>query len=134
MDEMPAIRPILTNGVELPKTPRASVFDWVWYYIYNLLRKPFVWRWRKELNKIENHILGYVRYFFLSDLIKQVRGCHDCATAYESIQPQFLVSQVKFMMEKMKCDEHPELFDKFLHVFRDDLKRSEYLARRINGF
>ena len=134
MDEMPAIRPILTNGVELPKTPKASVFDWVWYYIYNLSRKPFVWAWKRELERIERTVISWKKHQFLPRLLKQVRQCHDCATAFETINPQFLLSQIKFLMSRMRCDEHPELFNNFLIDHAEQFNRAEYLARRINGF
>jgi hypothetical protein len=134
MDEVPYIRPILTNGVELPKTPKATILDWAWYYIYNISRKPLVFMWRRELTSIEANLIADLKQIFLPNLLKQVRTCADCATAFESIQPQFLLSQIKFLISRMKCDDHPELFNSFLRMHDQYFDRAEYLARRINGF
>jgi hypothetical protein len=133
IEEMPTVRPILTNGIELPKKPKVTVFDWIWFYVYNWARKPFVWKKQRELKAIEDRVFSALGYC-LAKILKQAPWCKDCACAYESLRPQQFLSQVKFMAERMNCDEHPELISKFLEIYHDDFIRAEEIAKWINGF
>lgn len=131
IDEMPCVRPILTNGVELPKMPKANLLDWIWFYIFNWTRKPLVLIRQRELREIEVKV-----FWSLNQTIRQLLAnkCKDCAAAYETLRPQIFLSQVKFMCRRLNCDEHPELINAFLKRHAGDFKRAEAIAKWINGF
>jgi hypothetical protein len=67
-------------------------------------------------------------------LLKKARLCKDCACAYETLLPQILLSQIKFLLSRMECDEHPEPMKSFLQEHEKDFVRAEALAAWINGF
>jgi len=134
MEETPTYKPIIINSVEFPKPKKANIFDWISYYIWNLYRKPLVWKKQKELVEIFNTIKFALEKEVLPELWQNKIDCIDCFNAYLSLKPQVFLSQIQAVLTQMKCDEHPTVFIQFLLKYRGEFKRSEDLSKWINGF
>jgi hypothetical protein len=51
-----------------------------------------------------------------------------------ALKPQIFLSQIKMVLTRMKCPEHPEPFTSFLKKYESKFYQSEEIAAWINGF
>ena len=131
-EELPCA--IIYKGEPLPKKHKSTIFDWISYYVYNLVRKPFVWKKQKELGDIFDKIVFGVNTEVLPSLLKNINTCQQCREAYVILRNQVFVSQIESILNRMQCTKHKEIFTLFLNKNSHKFIQSDELSRWINGF
>jgi hypothetical protein len=134
-DEQPAVA-VMFEGQQMPKKPRVMPWHWIAYYVYNLARKPKVWRLQREQDRIYKLVRGGLERTVLTDLklYGLQRGCVNCRNAYGTLKSQAFLSTIRMILKNMRCDEHPWPYDTFLKTYQIEFDRNEQLAAEINGF
>ena len=61
------------------------------------------------------------------------KSCAACYNAYLSLKPQIFLSQIELILRRMACEDHQPIFHTFLLTWEKEFKRSEELARWVNG-
>lgn len=122
------------QGECLPEKPKIRIWHWINFYVYNFLRKPMVWKRQRELENLAEEIREALDLEVMHELFARLAICTECRNAYMALKPQIFLSQIKLILRQMKCDDHPEVFERFLGKYRFDFERSENIARWINGF
>lgn len=130
MNEGPPVA-IIFHGEQIKKAPKATIFDWIKYYIYNIVRKPMVYTKQKELLKLSEELKSSVNSEVLDDLDLE---CVDCRNAFMALKPQIFLSQIEAILRRMKCAEHPETYENFLRKNQEKFMKSEKISSWINGF
>lgn len=125
---------VIFKGEPAPKKYKATTFDWVKYYAYNLARKPKVWSENRKLLKIADEIKYALHHEVLLPLQVNAPTCQLCRNAYGALLPQFIVSQIKLTLQQFECEDHPMLLKNFLARHLNEFKKSEEIAAWINGF
>jgi hypothetical protein len=134
MNEAPAYQPVIINPEELPKTPKATLWDWVKYYVWNLYRKPLVWKRQQELERTFNDLKTALEYEVLKPLWANRLHCDQCRDAYMALKPQIFLSQIHLILKRMYCRSHAGVFTEFLMRHDSQFSKSEEIAAWINGF
>lgn len=133
-EETQTYRPVMFNAESLPIKPKVRWWHWVSFYAFNLYRKPLVWKKQKELEEIFKRVKLAIDTEVLPELWQNRLICPDCLNAYMALKPQIFLSQIKSILKMMRCEFHPDSFDKFLVWYSWDFTKSEEIAAWINGF
>lgn len=122
------------EGAPPPKPPKPSLWDWIKYYLFNLYRKPMVYRRQKELLYIAQDVRHALDVEVMPKLWHARLVCKDCRDAFMMIKPQIFLSQIEMILKSYRCEDHGELFAEFLERHGAKFRRSEDIAAWINGF
>lgn len=60
--------------------------------------------------------------------------CVDCRNAFMALKPQIFLSQIEAILRRMKCHDHPEVYEDFIRKYQQDFMKSEQISAWINGF
>ena len=126
---------VVYQGADLvPPKPRVTVWSWVVYFVYNLVRKPKVWKAKREQDKIYNDIKKALHPEFLDKLVRLRGTCTNCRNTYGALLGQNYISLIQMVIRNMRCEDHHEHYDQFLKDHLQEFNRNESLAAYINGF
>lgn len=120
-------------GQPKPTPHKSTVWDWLMYYAYNLVRRPLVRKRQAEVRRIFKAIKSDVDYLLLPKLWSRT-ACPDCAKAIVILTNQVYTSMIERFLRASPCAEHPEVYTDFYFDHLELFKRSESLAAWINGF
>lgn len=135
MNDAPEAVKVFFEGAPAPKPPKVTLWHWIVYYVYNITRKPKVWRMKRELNNIYKDVSAAVVEEVLPELWQVRLVCPNCRNTYGTLKGgQGFTSMIRMILKNMRCDEHPDVYNKFLFKHFADFERSEALAAWINGF
>ncbi len=134
--EDPSVQ-VYFDGEPAPTNIKPTLIDWAKYYIFNLYRKPMVWKKQKELLAIFKEIKGDLDTRILPKLWENRIVCNQCYDAYKTLKPQVFLSQIELILKCLKKDYdhiHWPMFDSFLSHYQEKLRDSEEISAWINGF
>jgi len=133
---------VVFDGGPTPIKYRARWYHYVAAFFWNLYRKPAVWKWKSEQNRIYEAIQSALRSEVLCYLIPRSEigfyqtshQCVECRKSFFLLRDQKFLSVIKVLLLNMRCNEHFAIYDHFLHSHRMEFERNEKLASWINGF
>ena len=125
---------VIYKGDPAPTVYRATIIDHFVNWIWNLARKPKVWRSQKELIKLANEIQEDIRRNVCPELLANLLTCQQCREAYALLKSQVFLSQTEQVFLRSSCTRHKKIFDKFMATNAYKFRKSEEIARYINGF
>lgn len=127
---------VIYQGETLPEKPKVRFWHWIFYYAYNLARKPKVWRLKREQDEIYKVILNGLEHEIFPNLhlYGMQRSCSSCRHAYVTLKGQIYISVIRMILQNMRCEDHPRVYDDFLHRYSIEFNRNEEIAAEINGF
>lgn len=128
------IRPVVTNSEALPEKPKVRWYHHVHYYVYNLARKPMVWRKHRELMRLSDEVQYALRRDVYPELLKKAQACEMCSESFSALKAQTFLSQVEVVLKRKKCSSHHRIFENFLLVHSPKFRQSEEVSAWINGF
>ena len=132
MNESPSIA-VVFDGAQAPEKIRARWWHYVAAFFWNLYRKPLVWKRQRELLKMFTLIKESMDRTLLPALWERRKTCTACYNAYLSLKPQVFLSQIELILKRMACEDHAALFHSFAVTWEPEFRKSEQLARWING-
>jgi hypothetical protein len=133
--DQPAVA-VVFDGPDM-RTAKPRVYPWTWVacWIWNLARKPRVWKWKQEQNGIYARVMMSMDRDLLVYLRKNVfLPCDQCRQAWGMLSGVCYLSLVKSIAHNMRCPEHGDKYDRFLMVNEPLFLRNDELAAKINGF
>lgn len=133
MSEQPQLE-VIYRGERMPEKPRVRFWHWIAYYIYNIARKPKVWFLKREQEQIYALVRRGLNNVTLPGLEANIAKCPTCRNAYGTLKTVPFLSSIRMLLKNMRCEEHPEFYDSFLHTYQIEFDRNEELAAEINGF
>lgn len=121
---------VYANPIDVTEK-KSKWFEWVAYYVYNIVRKPKVWKERKEVIKIAQGLQESLKTEVYPQIDMQCKECRDGAATLKS---QEFTSNIHMILQRLACDTHPEAFNRFLNKHRSEFSRSDDISAWINGF
>lgn len=134
MSEQHPATAVIFHGEPAPVTPKATLWDWVKYYVYNLARKPKVMVKQRQLIAIAENIQAAIKGEVLPVLGRRIGNCRECTDAFMALRGQVFASQIEFVIKHLRCDNHPEDFTEFVRRHGHLFRLSEDISAWINGF
>jgi hypothetical protein len=125
---------VIFDSAPLPVIPKARWYHYLAAYFWNLYRKPLVWKRQREIVQIAKDVKASLELTLLPALYERRATCTACYNAYLSLKPQIFLSQIELILKRLSCEEHPQLFRTFLITTEPEFRKSEKLARWVNGF
>jgi|HubBroStandDraft_2_1064218.scaffolds.fasta_scaffold18379_6 hypothetical protein len=133
IDELPGVAVVFDAPAVVP-VRRARWYHYVGAWLWNLYRKPLVWKRQREILSIFHAVKSSMDQTLLPALYERRTSCESCCNAYLSLKPQVFLSSIEKILRRMQCEDHPQLFHTFLSTWETEFKRSERLSAWINGF
>jgi hypothetical protein len=134
--DQPAVAVVFDPASRHRMAPKPKVHWWTWvgFFVYNLARKPKVWKWQREQEEIYQRVKERLKREVLPHLWQVRIVCPQCRNAYGTLRDQTFLSMIKMILKNMRCDNHPEPYDQFLIRNNREFERADDLAAWINGF
>ncbi len=133
MSEQVELKVVYSSPIE-SKRPSVGIWDWIWYYVYNFVRKPGVWFAKRKLLSIAGEVTEAVSREILPVLYSNRLDCIECRDAYMALNGQPFVSNIRMILRRMQCTDHFEPFNTFLNKHRREFDESESVSAWICGF
>lgn len=106
-----------------------------WSYVYNFVRRPFVYFWKKRVIEISNIIRKDMQIVLLPELYDNMRqGCKRCGDLYGSLRGETFSSTIKLLLVSYKCQEHHNPYEWFFEQHQELFNESHELSDKICGF
>jgi hypothetical protein len=131
--EAPELK-VIFLGESLPAKPKVRIWHWIAFYVYNLARKPKVWKLKREQDRIYKSIASALENEVYPAFSKIQSICPQCRNALGTLKGQVYISMIRMILNNMRCLDHPEPYNSFLCIHADKFNRNERLAAEINGF
>lgn len=129
-----SVKPVYTAPKIEDSKPSVSLWDWVAYYVFNLVRKPAVWRAKRKLIAIADSMMLSLQSEIMPQLYENRLDCQECRDAYMALNGQPFVSNIRTILRRMQCSYHFEPFNAFLEKHRVEFDSSDDVAAWICGF
>jgi hypothetical protein len=124
---------VVFDGGPTPIKYRARWYHYVAAWFWNLYRKPLVIKKQKLLRRIFDDVKADIADTLLPELWERRHSCVSCFNAYTALKPQVFLSQIEMILTRMECAEHPRGFRAALFFNGPSFRKSEELARWVNG-
>ena len=132
MNDSPAVAVVFDAPAVTPKV-QARWYHYVAAFFWNLYRKPLVIKKQKLLRRIFDDVKADIADKLLPELWERRHSCVSCFNAYMALKPQVFLSQIEMILTRMECAEHPGGFRAALFINGPSFRKSEELARWVNG-
>lgn len=122
-----------TNQVYVVKAWKLPFFL-IYNKIWNLLRRPLVKMWQREVIQLAAQLKQRLAFELLPTVYSQRHDCPECAFLYSFLKGQPFTSQIEQALLHSPCSKHHESYRAFYIQHEALFIRSHQLSDQICGF